>query len=601
MIILNEKRHLTGRQVQLMRKHRLFHVLCFFAAITVLFGLRLFWIAVVPSTAPIHKGAAAVASVRQRQVHVQLDDGRGTFTDRSGTPLTGFQETGLLLLPGGADELDDARLLAIAGILQANREQLVSAWPRIGERPRWWKAPGRSGDAAALTAGQAASLSSLLQGSAVLAERTVREGKDRVAAQLIGSVSQHPERIRARYADKLAAGMLRLSTPIGASGLELAFDRFLLGHGGKVLSYYTDGKGRPLRGLGLRLTAPGNAYYPLRAVATIDAVLQRSVEELADRYGMREGAAVILEMETADVAALVSRPADQMQNRALSAIPPGSVMKTFLAAVALETKAVSPEETFICNGANPKYGLTCWKEGGHGRLTFKEALAQSCNVVFAEIGERLGGTALQQYAEAMGLSGQIGWSGKSAVDGAPLAQWPEEQPSRLFMVDAAEADGGMLAQTAVGQRDVRLTPLAAANWMVTIFHGGKPASPRAVSELRYADGHALERYEVQRFGSKRMLSPRTVRILREMMEDVVNRGTAQPLADARWPIAGKTGTAEDRQGGRPTVHQWFVGYAPAHQPRYAAAVVFMHRPSGSEHLAVPFFKDLMDLLAESAN
>lgn len=194
-----------------------------------------------------------------------------------------------------------------------------------------------------------------------------------------------------------------------------------------------------------------------------------------------------------------------------------SVMKSFIAAVALEEDIAGAQERFICDGTHDKYGLTCWKKGGHGPVTLKEAFAQSCNLVFAELSERIPAEKLEAYGESLGMIGKMGWTGISSLDGEPIRQFPEEEPSRLFRGESLKQDGGALAQTAIGQRDVRLTPLAAAAWARTLLHDGKRTSPRAVSALLFADGRPAERYAPQTAGGGRGLSAGTVEQVKQMM------------------------------------------------------------------------------------
>jgi len=593
-----------------MRLHRLFHVLIAFTLGLGLLAGRLFWLQMIGS--PPRGAAAADAtamSVRQRAQGVTLDPGRGQIADRRGEPLTGETVEGLLLLPGGADRMTDDERRALARLLGVSPTRLSDEWRRL-ERPAWWNPSVRTGASPApLTPAQAEAIRRMRLDGATVAAAVNRYPERRLAAHLVGFVAEQPERMSALYGTQVTGGRLSLSTPIGASGLELAFDRLLHGAGETRIVSYIDGRGERLDGLGVKTIGSNNPYYPLQLLSTVDARAQRAVEAAIDAADLTEGAVVVLDAETSDIVAMASRPVyradrlspegDDWANRAIRAVAPGSVMKTFVAAVALEEGVARPDETFFCDGTYPHYGLTCWKKGGHGELTFAEALAVSCNVAFAEVGERLDGETLQRYADALGLIGPVGWKGVSAVDGEPLKQLPEEQGGRLFAASPAAADGGILAQTAIGQRDARWTPLAAANWMATLLRGGAPASPRAASELRYADGHAVERYAAKRLpGGADALSPGTTRTLRAMLEGVAAAGgTGASLQSAAWPLAGKSGTAEATVDGRDVVHQWFVGYGPANRPRYAVAVLAESRPPGSANRATAAFRAVMDALA----
>ena len=591
-----------------MRRHRIFHVLLAFAAAFALLGGRLLWL----QRGPFAAGAAAEAaalSVRQRAQGVTLDAGRGHIVDRRGVPFTGAVVDGLLLFPGGADRTFAGERAKLAAALGVPAARLLDEWRRV-RAPSWWtpEGPTAANRPAPLTAAQRETIRRLRLVGAAVASSVQRYPERRLAAHAVGFVAEQPDRMAAMYGDRLQAGRLNLATPIGAAGLELAYDRLLQAQQEATrIVAYADGAGEPLGGLGVRTTGERSPYYPLRLVTTLDAEAQRAAEEAADAAGLREGAVVVLDAATADIVAMVSRPAfpdelgpragDAWANRAIRAFPPGSVMKSFVVAVALEEGAAHPGETFDCDGTYGKYGLTCWKKGGHGRLTLEEALAESCNVAFAEIGERLDAATLERYAEALGIVGLVGWQGTSNVDGGPLRQLPEEQPGRLFAA-ATEADGGVLAQTAIGQRDARWTPLSAANWMVTLLHGGAAASPRAASELRFADGTAADRYALKRLADPSApLSADTVRALRGMLEGVVADGTGAALRKAAWPLAGKSGTAEASAGGRAVVHQWFVGYGPADAPRYAVAVLAANRPPESPNQATALFGAVMDALA----
>jgi cell division protein FtsI/penicillin-binding protein 2 len=587
-------------------RNRLFHVLLAMSIGICILAGRLLWL---QATASFTRGVnddVVSRSIRQRTEGVMLDSGRGHIQDRNGVPLTGVVTDGLLLLPGGADRLTGAERQALSRILQVPSERLINMWRSV-TKPTWWAAGAGPDRPVPLTAEQALAIRRMRLSGAVVAQKVDRYAADRAAAHFVGFVAEQPERLEALYQERMSSGRLSLTTRIGASGLELAFDRFLQGQGGRKVVTYTDGAGRRLEGLGVRSVKETNRYYPLELRTTIDIGIQRSIEQWVDRYPMKEGAVVVLDAHTADIIAMVSRPAyetnrvypkrSDWMNRGLQAVAPGSVMKTFIAAVALEEKIAHPNERFECDGTYEKYGLTCWKKGGHGELTFAEALAKSCNLVFAEVGERLSGETLERYADALGIMDKVGWSGTSSVDASPIQHLPEEQANSLFAASATKQDGGVMAQTSIGQRDVRWTPLAAANWMVTLLHGGTVTAPRAVSELLYADGHAVEQYTIKKAPSSVKLSMGTVHALRDMMEMVVLNGTGTLLQEADWSIAGKSGTAQVQIGGHSAVHQWFVGYGPAENPRYAVAIAALHRPPESPNQATALFKQVMDILA----
>lgn len=428
------------------------------------------------------------------------------------------------------------------------------------------------------------------------------------AQHLLGYIGQNPDRIQQLYGQQLASGRLTLSTPIGAQGLEQTFQPFLMGIGGTEIVLYTDTKGRPFAGLGYRVVRPDNPFYPLQVMTTLDLMIQLQLEQLADREGLQDGAIVVLDAKTAEVVALVSRPRfdpyrvdpgqDNWENRAVKAAIPGSIFKTVVAAAALETGAAHPEETFNCNGEWGHYRFRCWKEGGHGTITFRQGYAESCNIVFGEVMSRLSADTLAETAAKLGVGQTVGWRG-------PVLHLPDfemldgEEPGQLWGNGTDPSDPGVKLQTAIGQRDVRMSPLQAANMVVTLLNGGRGQKVRAVQSIRLATGQPLADFPAQPLAtSQTSLSPKTAATLLSWMEDVVEVGTGASLQGTTWKVAGKSGTAQLGASGEDGVNNWFVGFGPVEAPRYAVAVVSLRQPSASGQ-AIRLFRLTMELLAEA--
>ncbi|WP_274362675.1 peptidoglycan D,D-transpeptidase FtsI family protein [Paenibacillus thermotolerans] len=592
----------------MLRQIRMFIILLGMTLGIGLLGARLLWLQVKDALIPARASAGAVErAVAQRAGGVVLDSGRGRIVDRHGEAMAGIPTRSLLLLPAQAAFPSEGAIAALSRVLQIRPEELERRWRSLKAPALWSTKDGET--PAELTVNQAEQIRRFALPGAIPVDTVRRYASGGVASQLIGFVAEWPERVNSHYRNKLQRGTVTLSTPIGASGLELGFDRFLQSVRPEAVVVYTDPKGNALSGLGIRKLAPNNPHYPLKLVTTIDLSVQRRLEELADRSGLNRGSIVVLDARTADVVAMVSRPQfdrsnasgqeSSWRNRALIAMTPGSVYKSVIAAAALEEGVVKAGEFFDCNGSFGKYGLTCWKKGGHGHITFEEGFAQSCNIVFATVAGRLSAEALNEHAQAFGVTGTVGWSGISAVDGGPIKQFPEEEAGQAFVKGKPVNDGGVMAQTGIGQRDVLLSPLAAANWVVTLLNNGVVSTPRAVSSLRFAGGQTMEGYGLQHAAVRPVMSARTAELLRRMMRRVVEEGTGTGLQGAAWQLAGKSGTAQVTVQGKPFVHQWFVGYGPVKQPRYAVAVVAEQRPSGSSHAAIPLFKEVMDILAEA--
>jgi cell division protein FtsI/penicillin-binding protein 2 len=715
---------------------RIWVAACIISFIMFIYIGRLAWLQLMPgsSSAAVlspqaSRGGWQRLSVLQRQRNLVLDTGRGDFYDRHGVPITGETYSAVALFPVRKDTRGDMKDLGeLSALLGINVEQLQQKWDAVRE-PVFWEADGQQ-HPLRLSDAQAKRIKELrLNGIRVLPYRN-RYLPQFDAKHVIGFTSQHPEWLQAEHADELASGKRKLAEQVGGAGLEKSLDKLLHGVGATSVSYFIDGQNAPMHGLDMRITEPGNPYYPLKAMTTIDLKLQNEIEDYVDKQGMKEGAIVVLDANNADIVAMVSRPqlkpgqfqssdGSEWSNHALKAVAPGSVFKLVTEAAALETGVASQHETFTCNGEYGKYGLSCWKEGGHGRLTLQEGLAQSCNIAFATIAERLKASELQQVADALGVGRQAGWHRDHAFGpfGGPLRLLEEEEGGQLFAAvrssggsagsggelqaglksgdegidrsggnvgdsgngvvegsdeksehsgngvndgsdekrehsgngvndgsnvnsghsgngvndgsdinsghsgnlekgekrsgkqaaaqkardraaTLAAVDGGVLAQSGIGQRDVRMSPLQAANLIVTLLNDGRVMEPRLVSEIRYANGQRMVKLPAQRAQAiNGRIKPATAYALRRGMEAVVDHGTGRSIRQGLWAVAGKSGTAETMRAGIARNHQWFAGYGPVKKPRYAIAVLVENKSPGSSHQATKLFRGVMDIAA----
>ncbi|TFE31607.1 peptidoglycan D,D-transpeptidase FtsI family protein [Cohnella luojiensis] len=583
-----------------------FHLLLLFAVIFGIEGAKLAWLQFGFGGSHTASGSLKMSAMLQRSDSLVLDTGRGQFMDRKGRLLTGgtvqslaaFPDNGM---PRGTEQ--DVRLLADSLDVEPKK---LEHWLAQLREPEAWKG-NHSARALGLTKDQIliAKQTDLL-GVAVLPFLN-RYPAEVTPLHAIGYLSQHPDQVRKVYGEQVSHHHMSITNPIGGAGLEKSMDRLLQGIAPTTVKQVTDAARRPLEGLGLRVTAPDNPHFPLQVTTTLDLDLQRVVENVMEKYGIKKGAAVILDAANADILAMVSLPkldpyhigatGTDERNHALVAAPPGSVFKTVTLAAALESGVTTWHEIFHCDGHYGKYGLKCWKEGGHGNLTLEQAYAESCNVAFAGLAERMDPAWLQITAEKMGLGRQIGWHTESFVDGKPIRLLGEEQSGSIFSSKEAAKDGGVRTGTGIGQRDVRATPLQLANMAVTILHSGHVFAPRLVKEIRYADGTILASMRNQSAKSKYgQIEPQTAKRLRQSMRSVVTEGTAaNALNGAAWPLAGKSGTAELAGKQKARNDQWFVGYGPAEEkPRYAVAVLIEDQPAGLRNRGATLFGAIMD-------
>ncbi|MFE5323299.1 peptidoglycan D,D-transpeptidase FtsI family protein [Paenibacillus sp. NPDC056579] len=592
-----------------LKKHRLFYILMIIILALAGLNARLFWIQVAASGDWTEHGVDLVQnSVIQRAQGIVLDSGRGDFYDRDGIPLTGKEQTVLVVFPVHASSPEQTRMddTNIARTLQVPVEQWRAFSTGLKE-PQIWTTGDKPVN---INEAQAKQIEALRLPQLAVTKLKQHYGDTVLASQVIGYIGQNPERITRQFTDQFHRGELQLTSKIGGAGLEKTLEPWLQGIGPESLSLFTDGRKRPLPGLDARWMSPHNGYYPLKVITTLDASIQSKVEQAMRKLQVKEGAVVVTDASNGDVIAMASRPdfhpehVDLLHgtwsNRALKAAAPGSIFKTVTAAAALEEHVTEPGEMFRCDGELGKYGLTCWNKQGHGLISLEEAYAESCNIVFARLAERLDGAKLQEYAHKLGLGTQIGWTGPFLQE-EQWTTWDAEEKGQVFAASTPQQDGGVKAQTSIGQRDVLVTPLQAANMVVTLLHGGKVASPRIVSEMRFRNDRLMEKLEAKSLdGLPSGISKATSGLLLEWMTDVVQYGTGAALQSADWKVAGKSGTAQvGAKSGEERVNQWFIGYGPVAEPRYAVAVLVQNVPDGTKNTSIPLFREVMDVLAQA--
>lgn len=588
--------------------------------LTLVFGLlilRLGWVQIVQvnQTMPGFHRTVREMSVLQRERGVMLDTGRGQFTDYKGEALTGKLQWGLVLFPQAVPleklrkqgALEGSEMTQLAAILHTDLNQLKKEWNQESV-PHFWTAGATQ--PVHLTPAQVERLRSLhLQGAGIYPMMT-RYLQGQTGMQWMGYLAEQPEfsKVLTGHRDEVKQPFAMKS---GAAGLERTLEPLLRGIGPTLVSRMVSGGGEIIPDLQPHVIAPANSHYPLRVETTVDAGLQRGLEQLTEESGLQEGAVVVLDAANADVRAMISRPFYQPQhvdpkqsawgNRAVQGAVPGSIFKIVTAVAALEYHAVSHEEEFHCGGEYGKYGLSCWKEHGHGNLSLEQGFAESCNIVFAETARRLSMEQLENTADRLGLARPVGWEGKQMAGMPVLRHFDHEDYGRVRTEAVSSGDEGAKIQTAIGQRDVLVTPLQAANLIVTLLHDGKVSAPRLVERIRYADGGIMLEMPLHDSPSAAgQIAPATAHKLLSWMNKVVREGTGKSLQRARWHVAGKSGTAQVQKHGEKRNHQWFIGYGPIEEPKYAVAVLVQNVSPDSHHQATALFKKVMDYLAGSS-
>lgn len=455
-------------------------------------------------------------------------------------------------------------------------------------------------------------------------QRTYPEGVS--GAHLLGYLGKP----NARELREMSDRGIRADSMIGRFGLEKVFDDVLAGRDG-YFKHAVDARGSDkvdqnvLKQVDTDVHKAPEPGYDL--VLTIDKDVQHILEKALARYD--SGAAVVVDIHDGTVKGIVSKPGfdpniwsgrltreakqlidenpfNPMLDKSVHSYFPGSVYKVVTALAALEEGIVTPE-TEIDSPGRYEFGnriFHCHKLSGHGVINFSQAMAASADVYFYKLGEVLQIDALAVYARRFGFGKRTTLRINGESPGlVPTKAWHEEHTDGGYQY-------GLALSTAIGQGDVRTTPLQMAMAYAAIANGGTVYAPRIVDRIQTRDGQVVSRYEPVVVGDLKA-SAEHMAALHEALEAAVmneERGTAKLAQVAYGAVAGKTGTAQVRKiirnGNRQKVkrfrdrnHAWFAGYAPADAPQIAVVVFLEHGGSGGKD-AAPLFSKIVQAYHE---
>jgi penicillin-binding protein 2 len=399
----------------------------------------------------------------------------------------------------------------------------------------------------------------------------------------------------------------------GREGLEQTFNQMLTGkHGEYKLTFDKDG-----RKTSEKLTTPPEPGY--NVVTTLDLHLQQLAEKALEAKAKR-GAIVIVDPNNGDILAMASWPtydpnlfvpsisAEQLkalQNDAnipllprayRSSYPPGSTFKIAVGIAALESGAVHPEDRYECVPAIQIGNVTFhnWKKGNRGALNFVQALTESCDTWFYQVGIRTSAQPIIDWALKLGFGAKCGIPLRGEAEGrVPNDEYMKATHGRRLL-------NGDIANMSIGQGDTQVTPLQMAQAMGVVANGGTFYQTRLVQQVQTFDNQVATAYQVR---AKRTLdlSPGTLDELRTGMIDVVNGsgGTAHQASLDNVEVAGKTGTAQWGPKEKERTAAWFAGFLPADQPRYAFAALYegdvgskVHGGSTAAPMIADIFKEI---------
>ena len=499
-----------------------------------------------------------VAHARAQVVQAEtLAARRGSIYDRSGRLLaTTVQLESVYVipqqLPGFADGACAAACIAaVSSLAQALGESPDQILARLKSGAEW-----------------------------VFLKRRVPESiSAKVKALAIPGVGLEPEPKRVYPDDRVGASALGFVNDdgVGQSGVEARFDTALRGTPGQLV-VERDPTSRTLA-VGLRRLMP--AVDGSELVLTLDLVMQAAAERELARVAKAEKAAsgtiVILDPDTGAILALASTPGfdpndvahadpEAFRDRAVSwTYEPGSTMKAITVAAALNEHVVEPSTTYEDKGYAVIGGRILNNAQGksYGRLDISGILEKSANAGAVFVAQRLGAEKLYRYLRDFGFGKTTGVDLAAEASGTirPIAEW--------YPVD--------LGTAAFGQ-GLTVTPLQLAAAYAAIANGGTLHQPYLVQEVRTPDGSVTR---MQPHPIRRVLSPETAAIMREMLTHVIDRGIASAARMPGYSVAGKTGTAQIASAdGSYLADQYvssFVSLLPARDPRFVTLVV-LDRP-----------------------
>ena len=419
---------------------------------------------------------------------------------------------------------------------------------------------------------------------------------------------------------------------IGKLGLEKTLENYLIGTNA-IQRYEVNAYGKRINQLEYQKGQQGSKIR-----LTLDTEVQKlSAKLLLDKAGSIS----VMDIYTGEIIAMHSSPSydpnsflfgiskDEWQlirnnplkpliNKTLSGLySPGSTIKPIVALSALENNIISPSFKVKCTGKTELYGQTfhCWKEKGHGVMSLKNAMKQSCDTYFYEIARLLGVDRLKITAEKFGLGEKVlGAYFKNEKKGLfPNTSWKKNNLGKGWVL-------GETLITGIGQGYTQTTPLQLCLMTAQIANGGYTINPKIIvnnNPLNFNEvKKSFKQQNLLNINTKLVKNPKNLRIIQEAMFSSTNeiRGTSyrSRIDDKKYQFAGKTGTAQvkriskrereldlkiDQIPYNDRDHALYIAYGPYVNPRYALSIIVEHGGSGSK-AAAPIAKELFKLIID---
>ena len=549
-------------------KKRMLWIVMAFLSFFILLSLRLAWIQIVRGD------EFKTAAFKQQTRDSLISAARGSITDRNGQILAQSATAETVSIVPKELEGEDARLVAhtLAEILEMDEEEI---YQKATRKDSYY---------------------------AVVKRRVESDVADRIREANLPGVNLDEDSKRYYPYNDFASHVIGFTGTDGQglAGIEAVYDDVLQGKQGRIESI------KSAQGLDMPYTyqkyvAPEDGE---NVVLTIDETIQHFAEKyLQEAYEenmLGNGAAcIVMDPNTGEILAMAVAPSfdlndpmtlteafavntegmdedkaaqarsDALQkmwrNKAVSdSYEPGSTFKVMTASMAFEEGAVKLTDTFVCTGVRHVGGhdIHCWNTRGHGTETFTQAIENSCNPAFMEIGARVGTKNFVKYFQSFGFNAPTG------------VELPGEASGVFF--DANNFNEVNLATSSFGQ-GFEITPMQMITAVSASVNGGKLMRPHIVKAFTDKDGNVTR--TVQPEVVRQVVSEETSKNMRTVLESVVSSGTAKNAYLKGYRVGGKTGTSEKLPRGSGLRIASFIGFAPADNPK-VICLVMLDEPNG---------------------
>lgn len=443
--------------------------------------------------------------------------------------------------------------------------------------------------------------------------------RDYIYGSLASHVLGYIREITKEQLDSAQFASYRMNDLVGQFGIESRWEPYLQGKRG-LRQVVVNAVGTRIREASTMREVAGH-----NLTLSIDFKVQQAADEAL--MG-KKGAIVALDPNTGEILALSSAPAFDpniftgeltaqqwkefttgtqriLSNRALQgAYPPGSVFKIWMLIAGLSEAVVTPKDGVTCGGFYHFSGRNyhCHKRAGHGWVDLFGALVQSCDIYFYQLGRQLGIDRINDYMTRFGFARSSGLELVDEAEGIiPSTLWKK---THFKKQEDQKWYPGETLSVAIGQGATTVTPLQITRATAALVNGGKLMKPSLVKRIESTSGTFKDEDFSPQVESLVDVDPKHLEIVKDAMVGVVNdaRGTGRRAnleKELNIKVGGKTGTAQvvsldyHKKGGEFDHHAWFVGYAPAEDPKIVVTALIEHGGGGGAN-AAPLVKKVME-------